>query len=118
MAGPITEADAVRRFPELRELVAARDVGWIFRPVLEEAGALEGIVGSYSRQQYTDALFIFDRTNVSAARVLDSTYGGGCVWSRQGAALQEVVHDLLELPAPGTHGAPSLVTRSGLLWTP
>jgi hypothetical protein len=29
------------------------------------------------RQQYTNALFVFDRTNVSAARVLDDAYGGG-----------------------------------------
>jgi hypothetical protein len=42
-----------------------------------------------SRQQYTDALFIFDRTNVSAARVLDEAYGGGCVWSKEGSDLQE-----------------------------
>jgi hypothetical protein len=114
----ITSADAVRLYPELQELVMVRDAGWFFRPIQEAGGPLEGIAGSFSRQQYTDALFIFDRTNVSAARVLDDAYGGGCVWSKEGADLQEVVHELLGLPEPGQAGAPSLVKRSSLLWTP
>jgi hypothetical protein len=115
---PITETDAIRRFPELRELIAARDAGWAFRPFLDEVGTLEGIAGSFSRDQYTDAIFIWDRTNVSAARVLDDAYGGGCVWAKEGSDLQEVVHELLGLPEPGEPGAPSLVKRSRLLWTP
>lgn len=113
----ITEADALRLYPELRELATVRDAGWVFRPI-HEGEELGGIAGSFSRRQYTDALFIFDRTNVSAARVLDDAYGGGCVWSRHGVDLQEVVHDLLGLPVPGSAGAPSLVKRSSLLWTP
>jgi hypothetical protein len=55
---------------------------------------------------------------VSAARVLDEEYGGGCVWKKKGGDLQEVVHDLLGLPEPGEPGAPSLVKWSSLLWTP
>jgi hypothetical protein len=118
MNAPITEADALRRFPELQEFVTVREAGWYFRPIQDSGGELEGIAGSYSRDQYTDALFIFDRTNVSAARVLDDTYGGGCVWSKEGSDLQEVVRELLGLPEPGTPGAPTLVKRSSLLWTP
>jgi hypothetical protein len=83
------------------ELVTVRKAGWVFRPIQDSGGELEGIAGSYSREQYTDALFVFDRTNVSAARVLDDAYGGGCVWSTEGSDLQEVVRELLGLPKPG-----------------
>ncbi|MGH3620663.1 MAG: hypothetical protein ACRDQ5_02585 [Sciscionella sp.] len=79
MTAPINNEDALRRYPELQELVTVREAGWVFRPIQDVGGELEGIAGSYSREQYTDALFIFDRTNVSAARVLDDAYGGGYV---------------------------------------
>ena len=114
----INNDDALRRYPELRQLASVRDAGWVFRPIQDVDGPLTGIAGSFSRQHYTDAIFIFDRTNVSAARILDDAYGGGCVWSKKGADLQEVISDLLGLPEPGEPGAPSLVKRSRLLWTP
>ncbi|MEV5717302.1 hypothetical protein AB0L41_25715 [Amycolatopsis mediterranei] len=113
----ITDMEAVRRYPELQALVTARQAGWIFRALHEDDEPV-GIAGSYSRQQYTDALFIFDRTNVSAARVLDDACGGGCVWTKEGSDLQEVVHELLGLPEPGQPGAPELIKRSNLLWIP
>ncbi|PKW14557.1 hypothetical protein [Saccharopolyspora spinosa] len=118
MNPPINNEDALRRYPELQQLVTVREVGWVFRPIQDQDGPLEGIAGSFSRNQYTDAIFIFDRTNVSAARVLDDAYGGGCVWSKEGSDLQEVVYELLGLPEPGDPGAPYLVKRSSLLWTP
>jgi hypothetical protein len=113
----ITDMEAVRRYPELQALVTARQAGWRFRTLHEDDEPV-GIAGSYSRQQYTDALFIFDRTNVSAARVLDDACGGGCVWTKEGSDLQEVVHELLGLPEPGQPRAPVLVRRSSLLWIP
>jgi hypothetical protein len=118
MTAPSNNQDTLRRYPELQALVTVREAGWVFRPIQGTGGELEGIAGSYSREQYTDAIFIFDRTNISAARVLDAAYGGGCVWSKGGSDLQEVVQELLALPEPGESGAPSLVKRSGLLWTP
>jgi hypothetical protein len=118
MNASISTDEAVRRYPELQDLLTAREAGWKFRPIQGENGGLEGIAGSYSRQQYTDAIFIFDRTNVSAARVLDDDYGGGCVWSKESSDLQEVVQELLGLPEPDQRGAPHLVKRSSLLWTP
>jgi hypothetical protein len=118
MDTPISTDEAIRCYPELQDLVTARAAGWNFRPIQGDNGELEGIAGSHSRQQYTDAIFIFDRTNVSAARVLDDSYGGGCVWSTDGSGLQEVVHELLGLPEPGQRLAPTLVKRSSLLWTP
>jgi hypothetical protein len=117
MNQPISDAEAVRLYPELQALITIRATGWIFRGLMEN-GQPVGIAGSYSRQQYTDALFIFDRTNVSAARILGDADGGGCVWSKEASDLQEVVHELLGLPDPGNRGAPHLVMRSSLLWTP
>lgn len=114
----ISEEESLRLYPDLQPLLIARKAGWTFRPIGNDSGELVGISGSYSVQQYTDAIYIFDRTNVTAARVLAEEYGGGCVWSKQGADLQEVVYDILGLPEPGTPGAPSLVKRSSLLWIP
>lgn len=118
MAAPISTDNAVRHYPELQDLLDAREAGWTFRLIQGDDGELEGIAGSYSRQQYTDGIFIFDRTNVSAARILDDAYGGGCVWSKESSDLQEVVQELLGLPEPGQRLAPTLVRRSSLLWTP
>lgn len=112
-----SDAEAIRLYPELQALIDVRKAGWIFR-AMQENGAPVGVAGSLSRQQYTDAIFVFDRTNVSAARVLDDADGGGCVWSTEGSDIQEVVHELLGLPEPGAPGAPYLVKRSSLLWTP
>ena len=117
MNQPVSTADALRLYPELQSLVAVKDAGWSFRTMMDGDEPV-GIAGSISRQQYTDALFIFDRSNVHAARVMDESYGGGCVWSKEGSDLQEVVFDMLGLPEPGTAGAPHLVKRSSLLWTP
>lgn len=118
MSLSISEAEAVQRFPELQSLVDVRQAGWNFRPILDDNSSLVGISGSHSVQRYTDAIYIFDRTNVTAARVVADEYGGGCVWSKEGADLQEVVYDILGLPEPGAPGAPNLVKRSSLLWTP
>lgn len=117
MSESISDEGAISRYPELQSLVIARDAGWVFR-VMVEGDEPVGIAGSYSREQYTDALFIFDRNNVIAARVVDDSYGGGCVWTKEGSDLQEVVYELLSLPEPGMAGAPHLVKRSSLLWTP
>jgi hypothetical protein len=115
MTEPITERQALHLYPELRTLLAVRRAGWIFREI-REGGETVGIAGSLSRRQYTDAIFIFDRRDVAAARVLDDSYGGGCVWSRERADLAEIVTELLALPEPGQRGAPELVRRSNPRW--
>lgn len=113
----ITEREALRLFPELRELVTIRRIGWVFRPVgNREAQDLQGIVGSYTRQRYTDALWIYDRSNVVGVRVLQPEYGGGTVWQKDSGDLEEVVQELLELPEPDDRLAPKLVKPQ--LWTP
>lgn len=118
MNAPITNFEAVRLYPELQHLADARENGWRFRNIQEPGGPLEGISGSFSRQEFTDAIFVFDRTNVTAARVLAEEYGGGCVWSKEGGDLEEIVFELLGLPEPDAPRAPRLVKRSSLLWTP
>jgi len=118
MNAPITEADALLRYPELQQLVDVRRAGWNFRVIEDGEHRLIGLAASMSRKQYTDGLFIFGSASVSAVRLLADEYGGGCVWKKSGADLQEVVTDLLGLPEPGESGAPTLVTKSRLLWTP
>ena len=117
MSETITEADAIRRYPELDALITLRQAGWCFRLILDEDNQPGCLVGSYSRERYTDAIFIYDQTHAAAARVLDNTYGGGCVWKTESRSLAEVANDLLTLPEPDTHGAPALVIRPLDLWT-
>ena len=118
MNQPISEAEAIARYPELDALVTLRQAGWCFRLILDEDDQPGCLVGSYSRQRYTDAIFIYDQTHTAAARVLDDAYGGGCVWKTEARHLAEVVNDLVTLPEPDTRGAPALVIASPELWTP
>lgn len=119
MSEAIITAQAIRLYPELRELVTVKRIGWIFRPVGDrDAEELEGIVGSYTRPKYTDALWIYDRSTVIGVRVLQPEYGGGCVWRKDSGDLPEVVHELLALPEPDDRLAPKLVKFPGQLWTP
>jgi hypothetical protein len=111
----VTEVDALRLYPELQELVRMRRAGWVFRMSFDAQGEPECLMASRSVQRYTDALFIYDRHNVTGSRLLDDAFGGGCVWIENGSDLQEVVRDLLALPEPGEPGSPTLVRRSSLL---
>ncbi|ALG06358.1 hypothetical protein [Kibdelosporangium phytohabitans] len=114
----ITEADAVQQYPELAPLVGVRDAGWVCRPLYDQHDQLLGLAGSRSVRQYTDAIYLFDRTHAITARVRAGAYGGGCVWVRDGNDIAEVVTDLFTLPAPDSPGAPSLVIKPNPLWTP
>lgn len=114
----ITRNEALRSYPQLRTLLElSPESGWVFRYIDNESGEVVALAGSRSLQRYTDAIFIFDRHEVGAARVLDDAYGGGCVWKKEGD-LQEIIYELLALPEPGEPGAPALVKASSLLWTP
>jgi hypothetical protein len=114
----ITEEQALRRFPELRELVTLRQADWKFRLLGDRDKGVEGIVASYSQKRYTDALWIYDVSTVIGVRILDDTFGGGTVWSKGDGTLPEVVTELLGLPDPDDRLAPKLVKGSSLLWTP
>jgi hypothetical protein len=113
----ITEEQALRRFPELRELVTVRQAGWKFRLIGDRDKGVEGIVASYSQKQFTDALWIWDVSTILGVRILDEEYGGGTVWQKDGS-LSEIVHELLGLPDPDDRLAPKLVKGSSLLWIP
>jgi hypothetical protein len=115
MNQPITEADALRLYPELRDLVTMHRAGWVFRMAFDGAGEPECLMASRSVQRYTDALFILDQHNVTGSRLLDDVFGGGSVWFKNGTDLQEVVRELLGLPEPGEPGAPNLVLRANVL---
>jgi hypothetical protein len=112
----ITEEQALRRFPELRELVTLRQADWKFRLIGNRGKGIDGIVASYSQKQFTDALWTYDQGTIIGLRVLDEAYGGGTVWSKQDGTLPEVVTELLSLPDPDDRLAPRLVkarTSSG-----
>lgn len=114
----ITEAQALRRFPELRELVTLRQADWKFRLIGNRDKGLEGIVASYSQKRYTDALWIYDQGTIIGVRVLDESYGGGTVWSKQDGTLSEVLTELLGLPDLDDRLAPKLVKGTNVLWLP
>ncbi|MBM7776586.1 hypothetical protein JOD54_006790 [Actinokineospora baliensis] len=110
---PITEAEALRRFPELGALVALRERQWRFH-LLGENDELVAVAATHTEERFTDAVFVFDRHHVLANRLV----ADGVVWMKDGTDLVEVVTDLLALPLPGEPGAPSLVIRSTSLWIP
>ena len=119
MSHAITEAEALAAHPELRILKVSKLAGWTYRMLIDEdSGQPVGVVGSRSRQQYTDALFIYDRSHIVGTRLLADEYGGGSVWLKDGSDIEEVLHELLNLPEPGEPGAPHLVRATSLLWRP
>ncbi|GAA2961685.1 hypothetical protein [Actinokineospora diospyrosa] len=110
---PITQDEALRRFPELSALVALRERQWRFH-LLTENDELVGVAATHTEERFTDAVFVFDRHHVLANRLVAE----GVVWMKDGTDLVEVVSDLLDLPVPGEPGAPTLVIRSSSLWIP
>lgn len=115
----ITQEQALQRFPELQALIDVRNAGWTFRLIGNRETGLEGVVATYHQKQYTDALWIYDASTVIGIRVLDETYGGGTVWSKDDGTLPEVVHELLGLPDPDSRLAPRLVKgTTSVRWTP
>ncbi|HCT75899.1 MAG TPA: hypothetical protein DGT23_04770 [Micromonosporaceae bacterium] len=115
----ITHADAIGAFPELARLALLPAAGWRFQPIAED-GVLVCLVGWRNLGQATDALWIYDRTDCLAARLVADTGGasGGIVWDHTGS-LASCVEELLALPGPDEPTAPRLVkARAAGLWTP
>ncbi len=112
----ITEADAIRAYPELAQLTTLRDTGWRFLPLTDDHGQLHGLVGVRHRPGHTDALWIYDRTDTLAVRLLADAPGapGGLLWQRAGA-LTDTATALMELPDPGQPSAPALLLARSLL---
>lgn len=113
----ISREQALARYPELDALFLIQQAGWLFRIAQDEHDEPECFMASRSVERYTDALFIYDQHDITGARVLAED-GGGVVWMKHSSSLEEVVQELLGLPEPNEPGAPTLVKRQSLLWTP
>jgi hypothetical protein len=116
----MTSPEAHHAYPELAQLAAIRDAGWVFRPFNDEHDDLAGIVGWHGTEDATDVLWIFDRTDCRAARLVLNGPGdlGGIVWDYAGD-LASCVGELLSLPHPEERSAPRLVRAAApVLWTP
>ena len=100
----------IEEYPELARLALLRRDGWAFRPVNDERGELSCVVGWRKWGAASDALWIFDRGDCLAMRVVD----GGIAWERTGT-LADCLSELLALPEPSR----LLVKgRAPGLWTP
>ncbi len=115
----ITEAVAIRAYPELAQLTALRDAGWRFLPITDDEEQLDGLVGVRHWTDHTDALWIHDRTDTLAVRLLADAPGapGGLLWQHAGP-LADTTAALLELSAPGQPDAPTLLLARSLLDQP
>ncbi|PWW50279.1 hypothetical protein [Actinokineospora spheciospongiae] len=88
---------------------------WTWVPRVDDHGVdqLDGV--RIWSDYVADAVRIRSETDCFGTR---TDPDGGVLWHRAGT-LAELVDGLLELPAPGTHGAPALVIgRAPTLWTP
>jgi hypothetical protein len=103
----ISEADAIRAYPELDALRMIRDGGWVFRPRLDESGELVGLDGWHDWPGgWRDTIGINSSTDACAGRAS----GDEMVWAVEGT-LTDVVAELLVLPAPSDPTAPRLEAR-------
>lgn len=99
---------ALTAHPELRGLVELMRRGWQIVPLLDELGQVVEIQGTkgWPGSLHVDVIRIRDRDDVQGLRS-DGEQPPRLLWVRHGA-LDEVVDDLLALPAPGTRAAPQL----------
>lgn len=111
---PISEAEAIRRYPELDGLRMIRDAGWRFRMRTDESHELVGIDGWHDWPGgWRDAIGIKTSTDACAIRM----FVDELVWDVSGT-LNDMVAALIALPAPSDPTAPRLVVGSAPLWTP
>lgn len=98
----------------MKELRALAERGYFFQPVLDHAGEILVLVGSRGYQGFYDHIHVWDEDEAIAAR----ENGRDIVWSYQGTTADTALA-LLELPPPGTPGAPTLARRKPTgLWLP
>ncbi|MFF1612231.1 hypothetical protein ACFVYA_30995 [Amycolatopsis sp. NPDC058278] len=90
---------------------------WDFLPEFDADGRLERITGSFTWEAdgFVDAVRVKGETDAAALRV---DRAGGKIWEREGDTLN-ILHQLVELPAPSDPRAPRLVIGAApRLWTP
>jgi hypothetical protein len=114
----LSDADAVRLYPELADLIRLRDAGWRFIPVNTADGAPVELDGFRAWPGgWVDGIRICSGTNVLGIRTSPDE-PPAITWERTGT-LPQVVAELLVLPAPRDRLAPRLVVASApILWTP
>jgi len=114
----LSDADAVRLYPELADLISLRDAGWRFLPVTGDGGSLNELDGFRAWPGgWVDGVRIYSPTNALGIRTAP-TDPPALTWEQTGAVAQ-VVAELLTLPEPGDRTAPRLVVASApTFWTP
>ena len=111
--------EAVHLYPELAVLIGISHALWTFWHLTDQVGNPEWLVGVLNWPQHSDALWIADRQDAIAVRLLVDSAGtrGGIVWRSTGT-LADAIDALLVLPSPGTRGAPNHVLQAGPFWPP
>ena len=108
--------EAARIHPELALLIDLVDASWLFIHRRDDKGVDQIDAFRTWPTGHLDAISVRSPTDANGLRTL--TDEQGIVWGRMGT-LTEVVHGLLELPAPNDPRAPRLVKgRAPGLWTP
>jgi hypothetical protein len=103
--------------PAIEPLTTLLKRGWELQPLFDNDGHLEKFAGAFTWAEdgYVDALRVKSETDAAALRM---DRAGGKFWERGGDAL-DILHQLVELPAPSSPRAPRLVIGSApRLWTP
>lgn len=118
----LTAEEAVQLFPALRHLLLLREAGWKFLPIENpdaDSSVLDG--ARVWPQGWRDCIRVKDETNTLGLRIhvpADNHTGSEIVWERTGT-LEEIVFELMAMPAPGDRHAPNLAIGSApQLWTP
>ncbi|MGH3814448.1 MAG: hypothetical protein ACRDUV_18675 [Pseudonocardiaceae bacterium] len=103
----------------IRALQRLRATGFGGFPITDSLGQLEALFLSRSHRGVIDCLVVRGETDTIASRVRDERDPHNAVlWTYVGD-LVAAVSELLDLPAPGEHGAPSVTHRGpSELWTP
>ncbi|MEV6714830.1 hypothetical protein AB0M48_22675 [Lentzea sp. NPDC051208] len=118
----LTDAEAVKLFPSLQNLILIRDAGWKFLPIDDPGDPnAELDAARVWSNGWRDCIRVRDETDALGLRICvpaDQHSAPTIVWERSGT-LAEVVHQLLALPAPGMRLAPTLaIGTAPKLWTP
>jgi hypothetical protein len=103
--------------PAIEPFTTLMERGWELRPYFDNEDRLDRFTGAYTWDEdgFVDALRVKSATDAAAIRM---DRAGGKVWECEGDAL-DVLHRLVELPAPSDPLAPRFVVGSApRLWTP
>lgn len=112
---PISEAEAVARYPELELLRSIRDAGWLFLQRLDRYGNLDGIdCWRHWPDGWRDGIAIRTSADACAIRMCFDQL----VWD-VADRLTDVVAELLALPEPnGQSAAGVALGATPVLWVP